>query len=70
MVIFPSEELVQCLLSVYDYEFYVYTDVFQTLENLYQRKEPIMESCDWMNVVADFLFQELRDSPEIKQLRK
>ena len=43
---------------------------FQSLENVYQQEEPIKESCDWMNVVADFLFQELRDTPEIKQLRK
>ena len=56
-------------MYMYDFKVYICGDVFQTLEDLYQRTESIKESCDWMNVVADFLFQELRDSPEIKQLR-
>lgn len=27
-----------------------------------------VESCDWLNVIVDFLFRELRDSPAVKRL--
>ena len=27
-----------------------------------------VESCDWLNVIVDFLFRELRDSPTVKRL--
>ena len=27
-----------------------------------------IESCNWLNVIVDFLFRELRDSPEVKRL--
>ena len=27
-----------------------------------------VESCNWLNVIVDFLFRELRDSPEVKRL--
>ena len=26
-----------------------------------------LESCNWFNVIGDFLFRELRDSPEVKR---
>ena len=26
------------------------------------------ESCDWLNSLVDFLFHQLRDSPELKKL--
>ena len=30
--------------------------------------EENVESCDWLNVIVDFLFRELRDSPTVKRL--
>ena len=46
----------------------------QSLEEVYgyvngsnDSTEVKVESCNWFNVIVDFIFRELRDSPEVKR---